>query len=108
MLYKPSFDDISIFKISEEVPLALLYAMYALAARLVPPDTLNIPPETFLRVAEEELRSEGPFRSDSMCFYIIIFHCTHHAIVNTCTALFLLSLYYHGEGDQKQAWVHCG
>ena len=29
-------------------------------------------------------------------------------LVNTCTALFLLSLYYHGEGNQRQAWVHSG
>lgn len=33
---------------------------------------------------------------------------TGSSAVNTCTALFLLSLYYHGEGNQRQAWVHCG
>ncbi|EJD03028.1 uncharacterized protein FOMMEDRAFT_168112 [Fomitiporia mediterranea MF3/22] len=93
ILYKPAFDAVSIFKIYEEVPLALLYAMYALSARLTPTPALGVPiAETFRKVAEDELQSDGAFRSD----------------INTCTALFLLSLYNHGEGNQRQAWVHCG
>ncbi|KAL5528387.1 hypothetical protein ACEPAF_7523 [Sanghuangporus sanghuang] len=93
ILYKPAFDAVSIFRIYDEVPLALLYAMYALAARLSPTPVLGVTiAETFRRVAEDELQSEGAFRSD----------------INTCTALFLLSLYYHGEGNQRQAWVHSG
>ena len=34
--------------------------------------------------------------------------CIARAPVNTCTALFLLSLYYHGEGKQRQAWIRSG
>lgn len=93
ILYKPTFDAISLFRINSEVPLALLYAMYCLSARLAPTATLNAEAaELFRHVAENELQSEGAFKSD----------------ITTCTTLFLLSLYYHGEGDQRQAWVHCG
>ena len=56
-----------IFKVFEEVPLALLYAMFALAARLAPTNGYPMQPSSYLQVAEDELRSEGPFRSDSAC-----------------------------------------
>jgi len=55
ILYKPKFDDFSLFKISEEVPHSLLYAIYALAARLVPPDKLNGQvAEEYRRIAEAQ------------------------------------------------------
>lgn len=66
ILYKPAFDAVSIFRIYEEVPLALLYAMYALSARLAPTPGLGAAiAESFRHVAEEELQTEGAFRSDS-------------------------------------------
>lgn len=56
----------SIFRIYEEVPLALLYAMYALSARLAPTPGLGAAiAESFRHVAEDELQTEGAFRSDS-------------------------------------------
>lgn len=93
ILYKPFFDAISIFHIYDSVPLALLYAIYCLSSRLTPTPELNAQvAETYRRQAEEELTAEGAFRSD----------------INSCTTLFLLSLYYQGEGNQRQAWVTCG
>ncbi|KAH8119301.1 fungal-specific transcription factor domain-containing protein [Phellopilus nigrolimitatus] len=92
ILYKPAFDAVSIFSIYEEVPLALLYALFSLSARLASTTVLDAQmAEVFRSTAEEKLLSEGVFRSN----------------IDTCTALFLLSLYYHGEGNQRQAWVHC-
>lgn len=74
------------------MPHSLLYAIYALAARLVPERLSDQAAEAYRRIAEAELQAEGPFKSH----------------INKCEALFLLSLYYHGEGNQRQAWVLSG
>lgn len=45
--------------------------MYALAARLSPSPALGVTiAETFRRVAEDELQTEGAFRSDSQLSFI--------------------------------------
>lgn len=48
------------------MPVALLYAMYSLSARLNPTPTLGIASaEHFRTIAEQELQADGMYRSDS-------------------------------------------
>lgn len=98
ILFKPFFDSLSIFNLAKHVPRALLFAVYALAARLVPSDgsphaadNAALVSMAYFRIAHEEVLKDG------LC-----------SDINTCTTLFLLSLHYHGEGNQRQAWVLCG
>ena len=66
ILYKPILESVSIFNVSDEVHAGLLYSMYALAARLNPSPTLGYEAaERFRRIAEDEVQSEGNYRSDS-------------------------------------------
>lgn len=80
------------------VPRGLLFAIYALAARLAPNEGTSVEVEkaaftsmAYFHVAQDEVL-QGRLQSD----------------LNTCMTLFLLSLHYHGEGNQRQAWVLCG
>ena len=86
------FDNISLFRIAEEIPRSLLYAIYALASHLTPLASVdpNIS-DHFFEVALDAVLADK-LRSD----------------IDTCTALFLMSLHYHGQGNQRQAWVVCG
>ena len=59
-------EDVSSFNVNDEVHAGLLYAMYALAARLNPAPTLGLQAaERFRRIAEDAVQSEGNYRSDS-------------------------------------------
>ena len=63
---KPTLKSVPVFNVNDEVPAGLLYSMYALAARLNPSPTLGYEAaERFRRIAEEEVQSEGNYRSDS-------------------------------------------